>query len=228
MQRVQFYLSKNFKNMASCAAGGDGGPARQSRVLRAVHLERMVVVNSSDEEAGVSSADDCTEDEVVLDDNSSSSSGQSDESDDDTDTDGTLLHAAVDTDSGHMMARRSGRRLQCMLISGRATALNVIRDHPGPTRYAHWNCNSVKGSFLLFFRALLREEIFHWTNAMGGESKGRSWKDTDDAKLQKLLGVLLLIGVYKSKNEDARQRGALLIAGPSSVILCPIIVFRSW
>ena len=59
--------------------------------------------------------------------------------------------------------------------------------------------------FFLFFRDNLLEEICKWTNKEGQGVFLNNWKDTTVAELRKVIGTLLLVGVYKSSNEDLSQ-----------------------
>lgn len=79
---------------------------------------------------------------------------------------------------------------------------NILRQRPGPTRYAAKECDRISSSFLLFFRPSLLEEILKWSNKEGQGVYRSQWVDIDIPETKKFLGVLILIGVYKSKNED--------------------------
>ena len=57
----------------------------------------------------------------------------------------------------------------------------------------------------MFFRDNLLEEICKWTNKEGQGVFLNNWKDTTVAELRKVIGTLLLVGVYKSSNEDLSQ-----------------------
>ena len=63
-------------------------------------------------------------------------------------------------------------------------------------------CGSLGDCFSLVFRDNLLEEICKWTNKEGQSVFSNNWKDTTAAELRKVIGILLLVGVYKSSNED--------------------------
>lgn len=75
----------------------------------------------------------------------------------------------------------------------------------GPTRWAERNCNSIEDSFLLFFRSPLMDKLCKWTNKEGNLVYGNAWKKLEVSELKKYLGVLILMGVCKSKNENISQ-----------------------
>ena len=49
------------------------------------------------------------------------------------------------------------------------------------------------------------EDILKWSNKEGQGVFEDKWVDIDTSEFKKFLGVLLLIGVYKSKNEEVAQ-----------------------
>ena len=51
--------------------------------------------------------------------------------------------------------------------AGRAAAHNVIRQSPGPTRFAKSQCSDISDTFTLFFLTPLRKTICQWTNHEG-------------------------------------------------------------
>ena len=88
---------------------------------------------------------------------------------------------------------------------GRASAANIILQKSGPTRYANREVDNEKSAFSLFFRNKVIETICKWTNKEGNIKFRDAWKAVSVQELQKYIGVLVLIGVYKSKNEETRQ-----------------------
>lgn len=54
---------------------------------------------------------------------------------------------------------------------------------------------------MIYFRKPLLEIIVKWTNE-GEIVFGNNWIKIDVQELKKFIGVLILIGVYKSFNED--------------------------
>ena len=98
--------------------------------------------------------------------------------------------------------------------AGRAAAHNVIQQSPGPTRFAKSQCSEVSDTFTLFLRSSLRKIICQWTNHEGAIVHGSSWKPMDDEEFKVFLGVIILIGVYKSKNESVAQLWSTLDGRP--------------
>ena len=79
---------------------------------------------------------------------------------------------------------------------------------------------SLGDCFSLFFRDNLLEEICKWTNKEDQGVFSNNWKDTTVAELRKVIGTLLLVGVYKSTNEDLSQLWHMKHGRP---IFCKII-----
>ena len=82
---------------------------------------------------------------------------------------------------------------------------NIIREKSGLTRYAIKMSGSLGDCFSLFFRDNFLEKICKWTNKEGQGVFSNNWKDTTVAELRKVIGTLLLVGVYKSSNKDLSQ-----------------------
>lgn len=82
----------------------------------------------------------------------------------------------------------------------------VPRDilRPGPTLYAISRINSPESAFKLFITEEEIHCILKYTNLQGMRSL-KSWKSLDETELWAYLGLLLLSGVYKSRNEDTRN-----------------------
>ena len=60
-------------------------------------------------------------------------------------------------------------------------------------------------SFRLFFRDKLLEKVRNWTNAEGLLVYKDKWVAINQLEFDKFLGVLILIDVYKSNNENVAQ-----------------------
>ena len=90
---------------------------------------------------------------------------------------------------------------------GRRSAANVLRYSvgPGPTRYSIRNVDTPASAFRLFMRDNVLDEIQRWTNIEGSLVFGNSWKDLERRDLLCYIGLLLLAGVYKAKNEPVEQ-----------------------
>ena len=63
-------------------------------------------------------------------------------------------------------------------------------------------CVSVPDSFKLFFRSKLLEKNCSCTNAKGLLVYKTSWKVIDASEFDKFWGTVILVGTYKSKNEN--------------------------
>ena len=71
--------------------------------------------------------------------------------------------------------------------AGRAAAYNVIRQGPGPTRFAKSQCSKISDSFTLFLRNPLRKIICQWTNHEGAIVYGSLWKPVDEEEFKIFL-----------------------------------------
>ena len=60
-----------------------------------------------------------------------------------------------------------------------------------------------------FLEVNLSEKICSWTNAEGLLVYKTSWKIIDASAFDTFLGTVVLIGVYKSKNENVAQKTKL-------------------
>ena len=90
-------------------------------------------------------------------------------------------------------------------LTSKTSQRDIIREKPGLTRYAIRISGSLGDCFSLFFKDNLLEEICKWTNKEGRGVFSNNWKDTTVAELRKVIGTLLLVGVYKSSNEELSQ-----------------------
>ena len=93
----------------------------------------------------------------------------------------------------------------CSSNTGRTVACNIFRERTGPSRYAKSQCESESDSFKLFFRNTLLDKIRDWTNAEGLLVYKENWTAIDQSEFDKFLGVVILIGVYKSNSENVAQ-----------------------
>ena len=89
--------------------------------------------------------------------------------------------------------------------AGRTANHNIVTTRPGPTRYARSCCSSVIDSFMLYLRQNLLDTIRKWTNQEGQLVYEDRWKEIEDTEFKKFIGIMILIGVYKSKNESILQ-----------------------
>ena len=88
---------------------------------------------------------------------------------------------------------------------GRRAAANVMHSNPGPTRYALRNVDTPASALGLFLREPLLIEIMKWTNKEGEAVFGDNWKILEHEELLCYIGLLLLAGVYKARNEPVAQ-----------------------
>jgi hypothetical protein len=97
---------------------------------------------------------------------------------------------------------------------GRTQAHNILRQSLGPSRYAVRNVDSVSSALLLFLRPNILDIVRKWTNNEGHVVYQALWKEVSDTEIKKFLGLLILIGVYKSKNENVSQLWSKLDGRP--------------
>jgi Transposase IS4 len=88
---------------------------------------------------------------------------------------------------------------------GRQGQHNILREKSGPTRYARREVDSIPSAFFIYFRRPCLKIIIKWTNVEGYNVFGNKWKPLDQNEFRKFIGLLILIGVYKSKNEEISQ-----------------------
>uniref|UniRef100_UPI003AB0FFAC piggyBac transposable element-derived protein 4-like n=1 Tax=Centroberyx gerrardi TaxID=166262 RepID=UPI003AB0FFAC len=75
---------------------------------------------------------------------------------------------------------------------------------PGPTRYATARISTVKSCFDLFMTEEIIQLLLDMTNLQGRRAVA-DWKDIDATDLQAYIGLLILAGVYRSRNESTRS-----------------------
>ena len=122
----------------------------------------------------------------------------------DTDDDSQNLNAS----STCFISRNKKENLSstsCTSNNGRTAACNIFRERTGPSRYAKSQCKLESDSFQLFFRNTLLDKIRDWTNAEGLFVYKENWTAIDQSEFDKFLGVVILIGVYKSNSENVAQ-----------------------
>ncbi len=71
----------------------------------------------------------------------------------------------------------------------------------GPTHYAISRISSLKSSFELFMTDEIMKLILHYTNLQGRRAI-KEWKDISETELRAYIGLLILAGVYRSRNES--------------------------
>lgn len=93
--------------------------------------------------------------------------------------------------------------------AGRRAAANIIHIPEGPTRFALRNVDDPLSAFQLFMRKPLLAEVIKWTNIEGRHIHEDTWTDMTEEEFQRFLGLLILSGVYKSRNESIIQLWSL-------------------
>ncbi|XP_071369448.1 piggyBac transposable element-derived protein 4-like [Centroberyx affinis] len=158
----------------------------------------------SDSEAELSESEgDNTDDEIwklipPVDSESSSDDDDSSESGEDTEA----AAAAAPSDewrSKHGQIVWSPTHAETLRYIPAATGVT-----PGPTRYATARISTVKSCFDLFVTEEIIQILLDMTNLQGKRSSA-DWKDIDATDLQAYIGLLILAGVYRSRNESTRS-----------------------
>ncbi|CAH1988980.1 unnamed protein product [Acanthoscelides obtectus] len=89
--------------------------------------------------------------------------------------------------------------------SGRFSSANVTKSSTGVTRYACARIFDVKSSFDIVFSDVVETQIINMTNIEGFRVFGSCWKDLDKMTFQAYIGLLILVGVYKSYGEATKS-----------------------
>lgn len=104
---------------------------------------------------------------------------------------------------------RNGEILWCSSpppqTQGRARAEEVLRNTPGPTRYACTRVEDIRSAFELFFTKSIQNILLEITNLEGQRVYGNEWNDIVLEEMQAFVGLLILAGVCKSNNEATRS-----------------------
>ncbi|KAI2647909.1 PiggyBac transposable element-derived protein 4 [Labeo rohita] len=88
---------------------------------------------------------------------------------------------------------------------GRARAEEVLRNTPGPTRYACARVEDIRSAFELFFTNSIQNILLEMTNLEGRRVYENEWNDIMLEEMQAFVGLLILAGVCKSNNEATRS-----------------------
>ncbi|XP_070773707.1 piggyBac transposable element-derived protein 4-like [Enoplosus armatus] len=86
---------------------------------------------------------------------------------------------------------------------GQLPSETVIRMTPGPTRYVISRVDDIKSCFQLFLTDSMVTIVMNMTNLEGRRVYGDTWKEVDPVNIEAYVGVLILCGVYRSRNESA-------------------------
>ncbi|KAJ8383622.1 hypothetical protein AAFF_G00215930 [Aldrovandia affinis] len=71
---------------------------------------------------------------------------------------------------------------------------------PGPTRYAITRISDVTSAFELFITKEIIQVVVDMTNLQGFRTV-TNWKKTDSTEIQAFIGLVILAGVFRSRNE---------------------------
>ncbi|XP_044023761.1 piggyBac transposable element-derived protein 3-like [Siniperca chuatsi] len=155
----------------------------------------------SDESASETEDDSNTDDDVeftlVADE-----SDDSDDSDshDDSNLSGEDMEEAMDP-SDHKWKSKNGQIVWSPTHTEMLRYIPVPCVNPGPTRYAISRISTLKSCFDLFLTEEIITCVLDMTNLQGRRSI-KDWKDIDATDLQAYIGLLILAGVHKSRNES--------------------------
>ena len=89
--------------------------------------------------------------------------------------------------------------------TGRTPSCNIVRQPCGPSRFAERSRDSIESCFTIYMRKNLLKVIRKWTNAEGKVVYENDWKEIDQLEIKKFIGLIILIGLYKSKHEYVAQ-----------------------
>jgi len=85
---------------------------------------------------------------------------------------------------------------------GRRRVSYVLKTAPESTRLANRQVDTMRSSFELLIRKTLVEIICKWTNKEERRVYKYKWNDVTVEELYKVIGLMVLISGYRSKNED--------------------------
>lgn len=162
---------------------------------------------SNDDESGVT--DSNSSDDHEDDNDSVISNIDTDDMDDDT---GSEIEESPVTESadgdGNTMRSKNGNETwhkHPFMYGNQAQSRNILREQPGPSRQAVRFCGiSPASAFRLFITDEMCRLIMTHTN-YEGRRLYQNWKEIDDNELRVFIGLLLLAGVYNSKNTPVEE-----------------------
>ncbi|XP_038584333.1 piggyBac transposable element-derived protein 4-like isoform X2 [Micropterus salmoides] len=199
--RSQKKLSTSAKSITICSLGvGHFIPGKmEKRSTTEDALERVVQpddsMQDSNENASETEDETNTGDDVNFEPNSDASDSPNDATEMVVDMEET---SAQEWKSKHGKIVWSPTHYETL----RYTPYKVLT--PGPTRYAISRISTVKSCFDLFMTEEIIQLVLDMTNLHGRRST-TDWKDIDATDLQAYFGLLILAGVYRSRNEDTRS-----------------------
>ena len=75
---------------------------------------------------------------------------------------------------------------------------------PGPTKYAVSRIDYIKSCFELFLTESFETMVVNLTNLEGKQIYKDNWKEVTQTDMKACMGVLILAGVYRSRNKSTR------------------------
>ncbi|XP_065658824.1 piggyBac transposable element-derived protein 4-like [Hydra vulgaris] len=155
-------------------------------------------LSSSNDSADENLTDD-EEDIITADDESDATI--SDESDEEVIQENHILNQNMISNNGEEI----WNKLPCV-DAVQPRAHNIIQQPTGPTRFATQVCGqSVGTAFKLFITPEMIRIIVNCINAEARRIKLEGWVDTTVNELYEIIGVLLLAGVFHSKNQSIKE-----------------------
>ncbi|XP_071268197.1 piggyBac transposable element-derived protein 4-like [Salvelinus alpinus] len=76
---------------------------------------------------------------------------------------------------------------------------------PGPTRYAISQVDDIKSCFELFLKETIETTVINMTNLEGRRVYKDNWNEVDRTDIQAYMGLLILAGVYRSRNKSTTR-----------------------
>ncbi|KRZ16382.1 Jerky -like protein-like [Trichinella zimbabwensis] len=90
-------------------------------------------------------------------------------------------------------------------ITGRLSVCNVIKMIPGSTRCALSRITDIASSFTVFIPTSIENVILEMANLKGISCSQETWKPLDVTDSRAFIGLLILGGVYRSRDEASRR-----------------------
>ncbi|XP_033943723.1 piggyBac transposable element-derived protein 4-like [Pseudochaenichthys georgianus] len=125
--------------------------------------------------------------------------------DEDEDSDYDQSDEEIDIRPDETFMSKNGKIQWSSSPNGRQATLsaaNIMKAVPGPTRMAVSHVTDIKSAFELVISNTVLKIVLDMTNLEGRRVYGEEWKELDEMHLHACLGLLILAGVYKSKDES--------------------------
>ncbi|XP_065364356.1 uncharacterized protein LOC135957517 isoform X1 [Calliphora vicina] len=201
-KRLKQKSVKNEMSSDESKDADDNGNVARPKYLTNEVLE--VILNVSDDEDFTDSDEN----------NSPEENAESDESEADSDSEFNVKEQNEDVDA--LGVSSVDRTVDPLFVSkngivwnpqpvsdrtGRIWNENINNLRPGTTRYAMARIDDLKDAFMLFFPPPIENVILKWSNTYAKAEYGKHYIEIDSHLLHAFIGVLILAGVYRSKNE---------------------------